>query len=161
MVAGYLQLEPRIGRVDGSTLPSLGGAVLLGFSDRWRIGGSAHLLARAHDLDRPEPLPAQELRAGYGGVLIEWSATAAWALRLLVGAGNGEIFDSATGSRVRSDNFFLVEPSFGLDASVADRIRVGGTVAYRRAIGVQGLGNVDEASLSGIGLGLVVRLGPF
>jgi hypothetical protein len=169
---GFLELGPRLTRVNGQASPLLGAATLLGLGDRWRAGGAGLFLLTPIDLEIPPPLPALDLHMGYGGVFLERSSRAApprgeraegagWHLRLLVGAGNAEVRDSGTGARQRSDNFVVVESTMSIQVPLARRVDGGLVAGYRWVAGVDGLGDIDAADLNGISVGLAVRLGPF
>jgi hypothetical protein len=172
-VEGFLEVSPRLTRLHGQTSPMVQVAALIGFPGGWRTGGAGFLSLERVSLGVPPPLPELELHVGYGGLVIERAlrrqsdgttearAPVGISSRLLIGGGSAEIRDAATGSRVRSDNFLALEPALGVGASVAGRVSIGVAAAYRLAIGVDGLQNIEEGSLRGASLGLWIRIGPF
>lgn len=171
-VQGFLEVSARASRVNGQTSPLLGLSATLGLGSRWRAGGAGVFVLERVDVPVTAPLPEIHLRMGYGGVLVERSSRPVdaaganagdfrWLLRLLLGAGNSEIRDSATEARQRSDNFLVVEPTLVVETSLTPGVHAGVVGGYRAAIGVDGLGAVEGADVSGPSLGVMLRFGPF
>jgi hypothetical protein len=171
-VAGFIEVSPRLSRVHGQTSPIVQVAALLGFSSGWRAGGAGFFSLERINLGIPAPLEDLELHLGYGGLVLERShrvrggaggnvGGANFTTRLLLGGGNAEVRDAATAARLRSDNFFVLEPALGFEASLTDWASLGLVAAYRIVIGVDGLLDIDEKNLRGGSIGLSVRLGPF
>jgi len=116
------------------------------------------------------------VRLGYGGVVIEWvwrggddpsgtsedpSRGTEGRLSLLAGAGNAELRQPVLGIRLESDNFVVLEPGVALGRRLLGRLSLGASARYRLSFAVDDLGGIDGADLSGLALGLELRLGPF
>jgi hypothetical protein len=156
--------------VHGQTSPLVGAAALLGVSEDWRVGGAGYSLLERVDLEIPPPLETLELHLGYAGVLLERGLgslsgasprAATFIARVMLGAGNAEVRDSATGARLRSDNFALIEPTITVLAPLSGVVSGGASASYRMVGGVDGLQDIDEENLRGWSVGLLVRFGPF
>jgi hypothetical protein len=171
-VEGFIELTTRVARVQGQTSPLIGVIALLGLAGDWRAGGAGLLLLERISLDVPAPLPETNLHFGYGGLVVDRvmrlgggparsGGRTQMLARLLVGGGNAEEKDAATGTRLRSDNFLLLEPAVQLEAALVDWASAGVAVAYRFAIGVDGLQNIEEENLRGGSFGVSIRFGPF
>jgi hypothetical protein len=168
-VEGFLEVTARLTRVHDQNAPILGLAAFLGLSGGWRAGGAGFFLLDRIGLDIPPPLQDLELNIGYAGLFLQRSfylspgssTRPTLSPRLLIGAGNAEVRDSGTESRLRSDNFLVLEPTLSFEAAMAGRISVGAVAAWRSVVGVEELQNIEERSLEGWSLGLVMRFGPF
>ena len=174
-VDGFLELSARLVRVEGETAPLLGGALLVGLPRRWRAGGAAFVLAERVAQDAAPGALETELRMGYGGALLAWSSgpdgpapsarsaglSPRWSLALLVGAGNAELRDIVSGVRLRSDNFFLLEPAVTVELELLSRLSTGVLAGYRVPLGVEDLNGLQERDLGGWTMGVSARLGPF
>jgi hypothetical protein len=172
VLPGYLELSLRLGSVHRQTSPVMGAAALLGLTPGWRVGGAGFSLLERVDLEIPPPLQNLELHLGYAGLLVERSIAslssasdsppaALLLARLLVGAGNAEVRDSATGSRLHSDNFGVIEPTITVQAPLARLVSAGASAAYRMVGGVDGLAGIEEENLRGWSIGLLLGFGPF
>ena len=172
VVQGYLELSLRLAGVHGHTSPLIGAAALLGVAPEWRVGGAGFSMMGRVNLEIPPPLETLELHIGYAGLLVERQVrslsapidsgrTATLVARLLIGAGNAEVRDSATGGRLRSDNFAVLEPTLSVESSLSSAISAGASAAYRVVGGVDGLQDVEEKSLRGWSIGVLLRFGPF
>jgi hypothetical protein len=172
VVRGFFELSLRLAGVHGRTAPLIGAAALLGVSPKWRVGGAGFSQMDRVDLELPPPLETLELHIGYGGLLFEREVRALTApsdsgrsgtlvARLLIGAGNAEVRDSSTGSRLRSDNFALVEPTISVESPLSAEVSAGASAAYRMVGGVDGLQDIDEKNLRGWSIGVLLRFGPF
>jgi len=160
--AGYVEISPRITNVHGRAAPVLGATALLGLPGGWKAGGTAVFLLKGVSV-APE-----ELHMGWGGVLLESPARslralgpALWWTSVTVGAGNASIRDPFSGTRLRSDNFFILDPSASVGVLVLPRLQAAGLAGFRLALGVGGLGAVDGRALGGWTLGAALRFGPF
>jgi hypothetical protein len=172
VVQGYLDASVRLARVHGRTTPLVGVEAVLGIQNGWRFGGAGFSMLDRIDLEIPPPRQNLELHIGYGGLLLERSfqqgavaqesaPQAGLVARLLIGGGNAELRDAATGSRLRSDNFFLLEPQVSLEAPLSGIVSGGAVAGYRFAVGVDGLQDIGESHLRGWSIGLLLRFGPF
>jgi hypothetical protein len=160
-VRGFLELSLGATSVRRQTSPLLGAAALLGVSSDWRVGGAGFSMM----------VENLELHIGYAGLLVERvlrplytpdsGRPANVVARLTIGAGNGEVRDAATGARLRSDNFAVLEPALSLQVPLSRLISAGATAGYRVVGGVDGLQGVEEENLTGWSLGLLIRAGPF
>jgi len=160
--AGYVEIAPRITNVHGRAAPVLGATAMLGLPGGWKAGGTAVFLLKGVSV-APE-----ELHMGYGGVLLESPARplpalgpALWWANVTVGAGNASIRDPLSGTRLRSDNFFILDQSASVGILVLPRLQAAGLAGFRLALGVGGLGVVDGRALGGWTLGASLRFGPF
>jgi hypothetical protein len=171
-VEGFIELSTRLARVHGQTSPLIGVIALLGLAGDWRAGGAGLFLLERVGLEVPSPLPETNLHLGYGGLVVDRvvrlggdparsSGKAQMLARLLIGGGHAEEKDAATGTRLRSDNFLLLEPAVHLEAALVHWASAGVGVAYRFAIGVDGLQNIEEENLRGGSFGVSIRFGPF
>jgi hypothetical protein len=171
-VQGFLELSLSVASVRAQTSPLLGAAALLGVSPAWRVGGAGFSMLERVNLEIPPPLENLELHIGYAGVLVERvlrslstspasGRSAALMARMILGAGNGEVRDAATGARLRSDNFAVVEPAVSVQVPLSRLISAGAAAGYRVVSGVDGLQSVEEENLRGWSLGLLFRVGPF
>lgn len=168
-VDGFLEVTPRLTRVHGHNAPILGFGAFLGLGGEWRAGGAGFFLLDRIGLDIPPPLQDLELNIGYAGLFLQRSFNLSpdsptrpeLSPRLLIGAGNAEVRDSGTESRLRSDNFLVLEPTLSFQAAMAGRVSVGAVAAWRSVVGVEELQNIEERSLKGWSLGLVISFGPF
>lgn len=111
--------------------------------------------------------PGQEraLRAGYGGAVVSFplpltTTGAAATGRALVGAGNADVSDPASGALLESDNFAVLEPELDVEVSLIARLHLLAGASWRFAFGVEDLTGVDRTDLSGPALVLALRIGP-
>lgn len=143
----------------GFTLTTFDGdaAVLLDLSaglevtPHWTVGGAGHLLLGRIGLGEVD-FRELDLELGYGGLVARREGPGPfrdtrWYGSLLVGAGNADLEDAATGFSVDSDNFFVVEPSVGVTRDLLGRVGGALGVSYRWVTGADGLEEVDEADL--------------
>jgi hypothetical protein len=170
-VEGYLEVTLRLASVQRQTSPLLGAAALLGVSRNWRLGGAGFSLLERVDLEIPPPLENLQLHLGYAGLLVERGVRsltgpdsprgATLSARLMIGAGNAEVRDSASGSRLRSDNFVVMEPTITLQTPLSGFVHGGASASYRMVGGVDGLQDIEEENLRGWSIGLLLAFGPF
>ena len=147
----------------------MGLSVGLEIGPRWGAGGAG--ISVLKDIPVQDDLTGpSELRLGYAGVWLEWTAPPAAVvgstdfearLRLLAGAGNAELRQSPLGTLLASDNFAVLEPSASLERRLGQRLGIGAWAGYRVALDVQNLPGLDASDLDGLALGLRLRLGPF
>lgn len=159
---GSVGAEVRFSPVAGATRLLVGAELWLGIGDDFRFGGGAWALPSA---SRSGTLAGSglELDFGYGGIGVEWSGLPVQGLasRLLVGAGSGTAIDRATGSRVDSEGFFLVEPTLDLSIPIASSLSVTAEAGWRFTFGLDGLTRVDPDDLDAWVLGVGLRFGSF
>lgn len=160
-----IEATARLTSVHHELAPLVGGAALVRLSDRFSIGGGGWILLAEREVEGEGAFPRQQLGFGYGGLVVEVgtfsiSGVAGFAARTLLGAGNAELRDVVTGTRVASDNMLVVEPEILLGFPLAARMSGGIGLSYRHAWRVQDLGALGRRDLSGPSLALYVRVGP-
>lgn len=160
-----LEVTARLTSVHHELAPLLGAAALVRLSDRWSIGGGGWILLPDREVEGEGVFPRQQLGFGYGGLVIEVGTFSigglgGFAARTLFGAGNAELRDVVTGTRLASDNMLVVEPEILLGFSLAGRMSGGVGLSYRHAWRVQDLGGLGRGDLSGLCLALYLRIGP-
>jgi hypothetical protein len=147
------------GEVLGARRVFLGGGIGLVFGGRFAIGGAGLALTG----NVVESSTGFELGMGYGGLTLQywhpWIRGLAWEANLLLGAGHAEVRSPLTGNEVGSDNFSVVEPEVGLSLTTLPWLRVGGSLGYRMAWGVEDLPQVAVDDLRSLSLSLTLRVG--
>jgi hypothetical protein len=164
---GFLEIGPRIVRVNGEALPLFSAAFVLGLPRGWGVAASTSFLMRSSDVAEALPLPASSLDLSYWGVRVEryWrlgdsDRSPQFGTSLTTGAASAQLRDQATKARLRADNSFLLEPMLGARVRAGAGIIVGGSAGYRIVIGVNDLGGLSSQDLRGWTVGAFLRLGP-
>lgn len=141
------------------------GLALVSVSPGLAFGGGAVLLPD-RSVEGDVVFPDRELGFGYGGVVVEVSglspgASSTVSLRALLGAGNVDLRDAPTRTRLASDNIIVAEPEVVLHRRVASRLYLGASLSWRAVWGLDDIDGVDGDDLGGPSLGLSLRIGPF
>lgn len=149
----------------GDVTPLLRAAALVSLSPSVAVGGAGAVLPRERDVPGDVVFPDRALGFGYGGVLLEVSLRTpdtgiAVAVRGLLGAGNADLRDRDTGTRLASDNVVVLEPGLVLRRPGSARLRVGLALAWRAVLGLDDVEDVAAGDLSGPSLEIHLRLGP-
>lgn len=160
-IRAFLDAGTGVTRLHGDGTALVGGAAGLRVGDSWAFGGAGYVLPSAVALGEID-LQEVEMLLGYAGILAEWrsGAPASWFVRGLVGAGNVDIRDAATGTQLDSDNVLVLAPSAGFVFGLGGRWSAMPMAGYRFVTGAQDLRGVEGADLRGFTLGVTLRLSP-
>ena len=161
----YLQAGLRLTSVHGDIAPLLRGSALVGLSEKLSLGGGGSILLSDRAVEGNVSFPRQLLGFGYGGIVIEIGAfsigsISSFSARTLLGAGNADLRDLVSGTRIASDNVLVIEPELLLGLPLSPRLQARFGLSYRHAWGVQDLEEVTRGDLSGPSLGVLLRIGP-
>ena len=130
-----------------------GGAVLFRLPNRLSVGTSVWTLLGDRPLDPSAPAGGLRLDVAYGGAVAAFPLTdgngVALDVRLLVGAGTARVKVPVELAQVAADNFFVVEPAFGLTVPLDERWHGRLSASYRAAIGVEDLFGLTSGQVSG------------
>lgn len=151
--------------IHGEAATLLRGMVLLSRSSRLAFGGGGGVLVPDRSLGGDPVFPDRKLGFGYGGVVVEVAgprlgASTATSLRALVGAGNVDLRDRASGARLGSDNVFVTEPEVTVRRRLSSRLYMGASLSYRVVTGLNDIDDVEAEDLGGFSLGIHLRIGP-
>ena len=160
-----IEATARLTSIHHEFVPLVGAAALVRLSGKLSIGGGGWILLADREIEGNGAFPRQQLGFGYGGLVIEVGTfsigrLAGFSTRTLLGAGNAELRDVVTGTRVDSDNMLVVEPEMLLGFPLAARMSGAIGLSYRHAWRVQDLGGITRGDLSGLSLALHLRIGP-
>lgn len=160
-IRGFLDVGTGVTGLHGDATALVGGAAGLRVGDSWAFGGAGYVLPSAVTLGRID-LQDVEMLLGYAGILVEWRSdeAAPWFVRGVVGAGNVDVRDAATGTQLDSDNVLVVAPSVGFALGLGGRWSAMPMAGYRIVTGAQDLRGVDGGDLRGFTLGVALRLSP-
>ncbi|HZD06309.1 MAG TPA: hypothetical protein VE173_15470, partial [Longimicrobiales bacterium] len=141
------------------------GFALVSFSPGLAFGGGGAVLVSDRSVEGDLVFPDRELGFGYGGVVVELSGhspgpSSILSFRALVGAGNADLRDAATGARLASDNVIVVEPELVLHRRIGSRLYLGASLSWRSVWGLDDVEGVDGKDLGGPSLGIHLRIGP-
>jgi hypothetical protein len=152
---GFVELDTRFGDMMGEFAAFPGARLALRLKDRIYIGMGGSGLAT----DNEAGGSAHTLEMGYGGFLVGYSVPTRELLNVtadvLVGAGQVTLNGSD-----QDDEFFLFEPSLGVELRVAPVLRLGLGAGYRYVGGAE-LPGVEDDDLRGLTGTASVRLGWF
>jgi hypothetical protein len=133
------------------------------FGDRLAIGGAGYALLRDVELVGSEAGIGFDLRMGYGGLYFAYwrpvSRRVTGQVGLLTGAGHAEVRDRLVGREVGSDNFLVLEPDLAVLFEVHSRVRLGVSLGYRSAHGIENLPTVSAEDLRSATATLSLRIG--
>lgn len=150
----------RVTRVADAVQTLVGGRLWFSVSDSFRFGGGAWALPRAAQNGTLSG-SGFEMDFGYGGVGVEWSVPMLehLALRAMFGAGSGTILDRATGARVDSETFMLLEPELVALHPITGWLKVTGAAGYRLTFDAGDLARVQSGDLRSWILSVGLRAG--
>lgn len=160
-----LESGVRFSSVGGTTQPLLAGFVMLTIGTRVALGGGGVILARTVDVGGDPIYPDRGLGFGYGGLAAEVVGPSVGSLvgtgfRVLLGAGNVDLTDNATGTRIQSDNVVVVEPELLVRARLTSWLGVSVSSSYRFTRGVDRIDSAAVGNLQSVAAGLAFTLGP-
>jgi hypothetical protein len=153
-----------IDRHVGMLVGGAGGWIL---NRRLVVGPAVYWLATSLPLSRVPILGDRtpSLALVYGGVMIEWISNPRkrthTTMGVLVGAGGVAYNESGYETAYDDEDAFIVlEPTISLEANLNASSRVGARLKYR-LVGALDLEGLKDSTLSGVGIGLYVKLGGF
>jgi len=160
-IQAFVEARANVTRLHGDGTALLGGAAGFHVGESWTVGGAGYVLPSAvavGEIDFQEV----EMLLGYAGILAEWRPRpgSSWFIRGVLGAGNVDVRDAATGTQLDSDNVFVVSPSAGFLLPLVGRWSVVTVAGYRVVTDVQDLRGVEGDDLRGFTLGIALRLSP-
>ena len=160
-----LESGVRFTSVGERTEPLLVGFVMLTIGSRVALGGGGAILARSVDVGGDPIYPDRRLGFGYGGLTAEVvgpspGSVVDLGLRVLVGAGNVDLTDNATGTRIESDNVFVVEPEVLVRRRLTSWLRVSVSSSFRFTSGVDRIDTDAVGNLESFAVGLGLSIGP-
>lgn len=152
----------RLTQIESHAVWMAGGLVQVRIRPRIHVGGAGWVMSG------PVPLrggsgTGRDLEVGYGGASISLglpSRSVSLLGRLLMGAGNADVRDRASGTLVGSDNFGLVEATIAMEAPLGGRISFVAGGSWRAVFGVEDLPGASGGDLSGPSLVMGLRLSP-
>jgi hypothetical protein len=129
------------------------------------IGGGGAVLVHSRRIGGDPIYPDRGLGFGYGGLTVEVvvppvGSAVDLSIRTLVGAGNVDLTDNATGTRLESDNMFVVEPELVIRRQLQPWLRIGASASYRFIRGVDGIDVDATGDLQSFAFGIGVSVGP-
>jgi hypothetical protein len=137
-------------RVAKSTEPLVGGWAGLAFGKAFAVGGFGLAMPGVVELEGGGLV--QELRFGYGGLMIDFRPPGEGPIlvggRILLGAGNAQIRAQPIGNQIGSDNFIVLEPQALAEMPRNSLVRGTITAGYRLVLGVQDLPGLDKSDLA-------------
>jgi len=138
---------------------------MLTIGPRIALGGGGAVLARTVDVGGDPVYPDRGLGFGYGGLAAEIvgpspGAVVDTGLRVLIGAGNVDLTDNATGTRLQSDNVFVIEPEVLIRRRLTPWLRISASISYRFTRGVDRVDPDAVGDLQSVSAGLMLGLGP-
>jgi hypothetical protein len=162
---GLLEAGVRFTSIGESTEALLGGFIMTTLGPRLAIGGGGGVLTRSRRIGGDPIYPDRGLGFGYGGLTVEVAGPSVGSavdpsIRVLVGAGNVDLTDNTTGTRLESDNVFVVEPELVVRRWLEPWLRVGASVSYRFISGVDGIDTDATGDLQSFAFGVGVSVGP-
>lgn len=160
-IRAFLDAEVGLTRLHGEASTLLGGAAGLRVSDSWAFGGAGYVLPSAIEVGEVE-FQEVEMLLGFAGIAAEWrpGPGASWFVRGVVGAGNVDVRDAATGTQLDSDNVFVLAPTAGYVVRLRGPWALVPKIGYRFVTGVQDLRGVEPADLRSVSFGVAIRLSP-
>jgi hypothetical protein len=128
-------------------------AALFGLTPRLSLGGAGNILLGTHALPGSARGTEQELRAAWGGLVIQFEVARrddreVW-IRVLAGAGNAKVDLALLGTQIASDNFGVLVSEIGGSVHLVGPLRAGAAVGYRAALGVGDLPGLAPSDLRG------------
>lgn len=146
------------GKLAGTTGAHIGGWGGLVFGDRFLLGGGGFAITKNVELPGLD-----DLRMGYGGIVVRYWGTVSreltWGVGALLGAGNARIRNRVVGTELGSDNFVLAEPSLSLAHPLIRSLHLEVALGYRKAWGVEDLPTLSADDLTSLTGSISLRLG--
>jgi len=137
---------------------------MISFGGATRFGGAGWILPGDVSVDGNRSTDLR-LQMGYGGLVVRRVLAHEGATRIggriLIGAGTAHIALPVVGSRIASDNFFVLEPEITAQVRVMRWLGVGLGTSFRYVDGVEDLPGVRRSDLAGFALAFRVSAGPF
>lgn len=167
-VRASVEASVSLTRIAGEAEVLVGGAAFLHVTRRLSVGGFGAVSGGEVTLSQAPGL-GRSLDVGYGGVAVGFTprpttgpdaGPVVWGVHLLAGAGNAELRDSASGTRLGSDNFALLSPELLARRTLLGRLSATASLGYRLVFGIEDLQDVDASDLQGFSLSLSLTLGP-
>ncbi|MBM4373302.1 MAG: hypothetical protein FJ098_16720 [Deltaproteobacteria bacterium] len=141
------------------------GAVLLGLTPRFSVGGGGSVLLGPRELPGSTRGTDQELRLAWGGLVVQLDVARrddrhVW-VRILGGAGNAKVDLAVVRTRIASDNFGVFVPEVGGSVRLRGPVRLGAALGYRAVLGVEDLPGLVPADLRGPSARVLLSVHPF
>jgi hypothetical protein len=160
-----LEAGVRFTSIGESTEALFAGFIMTTLGPRLAIGGGGSVLTRDRRIGGDPIYPDRGLGFGYGGLTVEVGGPPVGSavdpsIRVLVGAGNVDLTDNATGTRLESDNMLVVEPELVVRTRLEPWLRIGASVSYRFILGVDGIDTDATGDLQSFAFGVGVSVGP-
>jgi hypothetical protein len=165
MATGHASAGIRATRLRGKNALMLGGDVRLRVSRGLSVGAAGWGLIDPISISSAALGSDLALDVAYGGVVLQYAprsgGTGRWAVRVLLGAGNGKISLPIISTEIAADNFGVIEPEVLGRVPVWSFLEVQAHLSYRLVFGVEDLPQVTADHLRGASMSLTLSLGPF